>query len=105
MARVVSEKAIAIAVSLILFILIRLLLILLNFLISGITSLPIIKQFNKLGGIVYGAIVGIFIIYLILAIMFFVISVNNTGTIAKTIDTSIISKSLYSNNILLNIIF
>lgn len=105
MAKIISEKAIAIAVAIILFIAIRLLLIILNFLISGIANLPIIKQFNKLGGVVYGALVGIFIIYLILAIMFFVIFVNNNGTIAQAINTSTISKILYNNNILLNIIF
>lgn len=105
MAVIISEKAIAIAVAIILFIAIRLLLILLSFLVSGIANLPIIKQFNTLGGVVYGALIGVFIIYLILAIMFFVVFVNNNGTIAKVIETSTISKILYNHNILLNIIF
>ena len=105
MAVIISEKAVAIAVAIILFIAIRLILIILSFLISGISNLPIIKQFNTLGGVIYGALVGVFIIYLILAIMFFVVFVNNNGIIAKTIETSTISKMLYNHNILLNIIF
>ena len=104
-AKIVSEKVVAIGVAILLFIVVRLGLILLKFIIEGIANLPIIKQFNKAGGTVYGAIRGVFIIYIFLAIMFFVMSVNNSGMIAELINTSFISKYLYANNIILNIIF
>ena len=104
-AKVVSEKVVAIGVIIVLFIVVRLGLILLKFVIEGIARLPIIKQFDKAGGIVYGVIRGMFIIYIFLAIMFFVMSVNNSGMIANLINTSLISKYLYANNLILNIIF
>ncbi len=104
-AKVVSEKVVAIGVAILLFIVVRLGLILLKFIIEGIANLPIIKQFNKAGGTVYGAIRGMFIIYLFLAIMFFVMSVNNSGMIADLINTSFVSKYLYANNLILKIIF
>ena len=104
-AKVVSEKVVAIVVAIGLFIVVRIGLILLKFVAEGIAKLPIIKQFNKAGGSIYGAIRGMFIIYIFLAILFFVMSVNNSGMIANLINTSLVSKYLYANNLILNIIF
>ena len=104
-AKVIAEKVIAVAVWIILFILIRIVLIFAKFIINGIANLPIIKQCNELGGIIYGFIVGLFIVYAILAILFFVVSVNNTGVVANAIDSSYIAKIIYGNNIILNFIF
>lgn len=104
-AKIVSEKVVAIGVAIVLFIVVRIGLILLKFVVEGIAKLPIIKQFDKAGGIIYGAIRGMFIIYIFLAIMFFVMSVNNSGMISNLINTSLVSKYLYANNLILNIIF
>ncbi len=104
-AKVVSEKVVAIAVAIILFIVVRIGLIFLKFAAEAIAKLPIIKQFNKAGGLIYGAIRGLFIIYMFFAILFFIMSINNSGMIANMINSSIISKILYENNIILKIIF
>lgn len=104
-AKVVSEKVVAIGVAIVLFIVVRIGLILLKFVAEAIAKLPIIKQFNKTGGLIYGAIRGMFIIYIFLAILFFIMSINNSGMIASMINSSIISKMLYENNLILNIIF
>ena len=104
-AKVISEKIVAIGVAIVLFIVVRIALILLKFVAEAIAKLPIIKQCNKAGGLVYGAIRGMFVIYTFLAILFLVMSVNNSGTIANMINSSIISKVLYENNLILNIIF
>ena len=104
-AKVVSEKVVAIGVAIVLFIVVRIGLILLKFLAEAIAELPLIKQCNKVGGLVYGAIRGLFIIYIFLAILFFIMSLNNSGVIANMINSSIISKLLYENNLILNIIF
>ena len=104
-AKVVSEKVVAIGVAIVLFIVVRIGLILLKFVAEAISKLPIIKQFNKTGGLIYGAIRGMFIIYIFLAILFFIMSINNSGMIASMINSSIISKMLYENNLILNILF
>lgn len=104
-AKVVSEKVVAIGVAIVLFIVIRIALILLKFVAETIAKLPIIKQFNKAGGLIYGAIRGMVIIYIVLAIMFLVMSINNSGMIANIINSSLISRYLYENNLILNIIF
>ena len=64
-----------------------------------------LKQFNELGGALYGAITGLIAIYVILAIVFFVVSINGFEYINEAIDMSIITKYLYGNNIILNIFF
>lgn len=104
-AKVVSEKVVAIGVAIGLFIVVRIGLILLKFVVEAIAKLPVIKQFNKAGGLIYGAVRGMFIIYIFLAILFFIMSINNSGMIANMINSSIISKMLYENNLILNIIF
>lgn len=104
-AKVVSEKVVAIGVAIGLFIVVRIGLILLKFVAEAIAKLPVIKQFNKAGGLIYGAIRGMFLIYILLAILFFIMSINNSGMIANMINSSIISKMLYENNLILNIIF
>lgn len=102
---VIAQKVIGILVAILLFIAVRIILIFTKVLFNGIVSLPIIKQLNGLGGLIYGLLMGIIIVYVILAILFFMVSVNNTGTLTDTINASNIAKILYSNNIILNIIF
>mgnify|MGYP004568081143 FL=1 len=104
-ATIIAEKIIGIVVMIALFVITRILLIFAKAIINGIANLPIIKQFNELGGLLYGILRGLVIVYGILTIMFIVISMNNNGVLANAIDTSIISKILYENNIILNIIF
>ena len=68
-------------------------------------SLPILKQFNKAGGIIYGIIKSLIIIYLLLAIVFAITYITGNTTISKAISESYITKLFYNNNILLNLIF
>ena len=104
-AKQVSVKLINILVIVVLFIATRLLLVVLVLISDMITSLPIIKQFNQLGGLLYGIIRGLALIYVILAIVFLVVSITANNSILATIDSSIITKLMYENNILLNMIF
>lgn len=87
-----------------LFIVARILLIFLRFITSLIAKLPVIKQFDKLGGVIYGLLEGLIIIYVILAIISFVAPMTN-GNIVTAIDESFIGSMLYNNNLLLKIIF
>lgn len=87
-----------------LFIVARILLIFLKFVTGLITKLPVIKQFDKLGGIIYGILEGIIIIYVILAIISFIAPMIG-GNIIDAIDNSMVGSILYNNNLLLKIIF
>lgn len=102
---VISVKVINVCVFIGIFIIARLLMILLTFIADIIMSLPILKQFNEIGGILYGAVKALLIIYIILAIMFFIVYITGNSAISDAITSSYITKLFYNNNLLLNIIF
>lgn len=104
-AKEVAVRIINILVIVGLFIVTRIALTLLVFISGIITNLPIIKQFNELGGALYGIIRGLALIYLILAVVFLVVSMSANNSIVTIMDSSIVTKFMYENNILLNIIF
>lgn len=105
MADSIAINTVNIIVSIALFVVIRLLLVFTKSLFSAIAEIPIIKQFNKAGGILYGTLTGLIVIYVILAIMFFIASVSGTSGITALVESSYITRFLYGNNIILNILF
>ncbi len=87
------------------FIIARILLIFIKFITALIAKLPVIKQFDKLGGIIYGILEAFVILYLLLAIISFIApTLNNSGFI-DAINKSFIGSMLYNNNLLLKILF
>ncbi len=88
-----------------LFIIARFLLLFVRFVAELIANLPIIKMFNKSGGLIYGIVKGFLVAYLILAIFSLISPVISNLGIIKAIDDSIIGSKMYNNNIILNIIF
>lgn len=102
---IIATKVVNICAFLGIFIIARLVLILLTFVADIIMSLPILKQFNKAGGIIYGLIKALLIIYVLLAIIFFIIYISGNTTLSSAISNSFITKFFYNNNLLLNLIF
>lgn len=102
---VIATKLIDIIAMVSIFIVARLVLILLTFVTDMITSLPILKQFNELGGILYGLIKALLIIYVLLAIAFFIVYTTRSTGLADAIANSFITKFFYNNNLLLSILF
>lgn len=104
-AKSVSENLVGIIVMIALFIALRIALMILAIFANSLAELPIVKQFNKVGGIVYGLAEGIIIIVAILAIIYFISSMTKDSSIVSVINTSVITKYIYYNNPILNIIF
>lgn len=102
---VIATKLIDIIAMVSIFIVARLVLILLTFITDMITSLPILKQFNELGGILYGLIKALLIIYVLLAIAFFIVYTTGATGLGEVIANSFITKFFYNNNLLLSILF
>ena len=101
----ISTTAINIGVAIGLFLVIRIALIFVSALSNLITDLPIIKQFDKTGGIVYGALKAFVIVFVLLALISLVSPmVEQTGLIVA-IHKSVIGSILYDHNLLLNIVF
>lgn len=87
-------------VMIILFLAVRIGLVFVTALANMLASLPIIKQLNKSGGIVYGLLRGIILVYAIFMIMVIVQKVNPTMNIEKNIKETFIAKYMYEHNVL-----
>lgn len=68
-----------------------------------IEKIPVIKQFNKAGGTIYGIIQGLLTCFTILAVISLISPFINQSYI-EMINNSLLASKLYDNNILLNII-
>lgn len=104
-ADIIAVKVINICVILAIFILARIVLILLTFISDIITDLPIIKQCNEVGGIIYGIVKALLIVYVVLAIVFFIVYTTGNTAITDVISNTYITKFFYDNNLLLTILF
>ena len=90
---------------LLLFIVSRTLLVFVRFVAELIGNLPIIKMFNKSGGLIFGVIKGFVIAYAILAILSVLSPIISQIGIISAIQDSTFGSAMYNNNILLNLFF
>lgn len=104
-AKNISEKItrtiLTICTFIVLFIVLRIVFFFLGFITNSIAELPIIKQFNISGGIAYGFIEALFIIYFVFAIISFI----NVPSLQAQINNSIIGSFLYNKNLILMFLF
>lgn len=101
----ISLIIVDIGVIILLFFVARILLTFVKAITDLITRLPIIKQFDKAGGIIFGGIQGLLIVFVVLAIITFIAPIIANYTITTLIGQSYLGNILYNNNLLLNIIF
>ena len=104
-AKDVSVKIINILAFIILFVASRIILIFVKAVADVITKLPIIKQCDKIGGVVYGLLQAMVIIFIALALITFISTMTNKFTLLEMINQSYLGSILNENNILLNVIF
>ena len=99
-AKNITNSIVNISSILIVFLLSRLILMFLRISTDLIAKLPLIKQFNHIGGFIYGLLAGFFIIYLIFTIITLLAPIIDLNNIIKPINSSIIANIMYNNNIL-----
>lgn len=103
LAKNVTEKIIYGVVFIVLFVVLKIALKFVTLLTDLITKLPVIKQFDKTGGIVYGVAKG----FIIVTVIFAVISLISPMLDAKyinAINNSYLSAMLYNHNLLIGLI-
>lgn len=96
-----TQSIIQIVVLVVIFIVTRILLIFAKVILEAVSELPIVKQFNEIGGIIYGILRGAIIIFAILALASFILPMINQMTILELINDTILTKFLYNHNIIL----
>lgn len=86
---------------LVLFVGARIALMIVSIFVKQVTKLPIIKQVDKTGGIIYGLVEGIVIVYVVLAVISLLSVVISNNVVATAVEDSYIGSLLYNNNIIL----
>ena len=93
-AKTLSENIIYGVTIIVLFIILRIALVFITAIANWIAELPILKQINKTGGIIYGLLRGLLIVYLILLIMNLIISLNPQSGVNQVISETYFTKRL-----------
>ena len=104
-AQSISDTIINIGAGIVIFIVARLLLIIVSIFAKQIVKLPIIGLVDKVGGIAYGAVEGIVIIYILLGLISLSSLIWVDNAVVTAITNSGIGSFLYNNNIILKIFF
>ena len=84
----------------IVFIISKIVLLFFKFAGDFIAKLPLIKQFNSVGGFLYGLLKGFIIVYLLLALIAIISPIVDINRIVTMINNSIITNIMYNNNII-----
>ena len=103
-AREISVNIVTGGVVLILFIAVRIALKFVTALANIVAKLPIIKQFNEMGGLLYGVLRGVLVVYIAMLLIGVVGQINPQNSIHQNINESYVGKMMYENNVL-NIFF
>ena len=89
---------------LLLFIISRFFLLFIRFAAELIGNLPIIKMFNKSGGLVYGVVKGFLTIYVVLAIFSIASPIIQDWGVIDAVQDSTFGSKMYNDNVIINIV-
>ena len=103
-ARSITNMVINIGVLILILFITRIVLEIVSVVLNVVAKLPIIKQFNTVGGIACGALEGLIIVYILLAICALIAPIFTNWQIIHSIQQSHIGSMMYNHNILLKII-
>ena len=98
-----SNTLIETACLILIFIIAKIVLKFVTALADLIAKLPILKQFNKLGGTIYGIIEGLFIVFVGFAVISLIAPMLDVSVL-EAINSSTLGSICYNNNISLKII-
>lgn len=99
-----AVKIINLIVFIVIFTAVRVILFALTFVADAITSLPILKQLDDVGGVLYGLVKALLIIYAVLAVVSLIVGLTANTAVSDVISSSFITKFFYDHNIILNIL-
>lgn len=105
LAHKIADIAINIMSMIIVYVVIRLILIVVCFILDGIMKMPVLKQINEISGLLLGFALGLMQVYIILMIITFLSSVIQIPGIINYIKSSLIVRYLFEYNLLIKLIF
>lgn len=96
-AKNISKSVVYAITAIILFIFVKIALSVVISLMDFVANLPILKQFNEIGGIIYGLVRGALIIFVCVLLMGVFIKINPENTLNNQIQDTYITKIIYEN--------
>lgn len=101
----ISDVVISVLAWIIIYFAVRVVVAVITVIFDGIMSIPILKSINNLAGLIIGFVMGVFRIYLLLAIIYFISNVTSTAFFINIIQTSSLINAMYNSNLIINLIF
>lgn len=101
----ITYKIVSVIVFIVLFVVIKFILFIVRSYLEWIADLPLLDIINSTGGMAYGIISGMFLIYVGFAIISLFLPLQGDTLIAKAIQESFIGSRMFNNNIVLGFIF
>lgn len=96
-ARNIAVNVVYVATALILFIVSKIVLSIVISLANAVASLPILKQFNEIGGLLYGLVRGAIISLVLILVIGTVAKLNPNGSLSKNVESTYLLKEVYDN--------
>ena len=96
-ARNIAVNVVYVATALILFIVSKIVLSIVISLANAVASLPILKQFNEIGGLLYGLVRGAIISFVLILVIGTIAKLNPNGSLSKNVESTYLLKEVYSN--------
>lgn len=93
----IARSAIYAITAIVLFIVVKIALSIIISLMNFVANLPILKQFNEVGGIAYGIVRGLLIVCICVLLMGVYTKIKPEATLNENIQNSYITKILYKN--------
>ena len=100
-----ADLIVKIACIIIIYIIAKILLKIITVIFDIFTKLPVIKQFNELGGIIYGILEAFVIVLLVITLISIITPLVGNYALVNMIEQSYIGKILYNTNIFFNLVF
>lgn len=97
-------RMIRIGTMLCLFIVSRFFLLFIRFFAEIIANLPIIRMFNRSGGLIYGVIKGFLVTYVILGVFSIISPLISNWGVLDAIQDSTLGKKMYNDNVIIEFI-
>ena len=92
-----SKNVVNVITALVLFVVVKIILSIVISLMDFVANLPILKQFNEIGGIIYGIIRGVLIVCVCILLMGVYTKIKPESTINNNIQNSLLTKLIYDN--------
>ncbi len=96
-ARNIAVNVVYVATALILFIVSKIVLSIVISLANAVASLPILKQFNEIGGLLYGLVRGAIISLVLILVIGTIAKLNPNGSLSKNVESTYLLKEVYDN--------